>query len=315
MKKNLLITGGSGYLGINLALKLKKKYNVFLGSRNQKRNYDASLETNCESIPLDVTNIESLRDAIVYSKPDIIIHAAATKFVDISEKFPFECSDVNILGSTNLARVAIEKKVKTVIGISTDKASQPIKNFYGFSKATMEKLFLNANNNSKTRFLCVRYGNVAWSTGSVLPIWRQMFNKNKKILTTGPNMRRFFFTINDAVDLVLTALDGDKIFSGKILCAEMKSCKLIDIIKVWNQKFGGGYKIIKSRKGDRLDEYLIGLNELEFTKKFIKKRKNYYLIDFEKKSKNPLKKIISSENAKKLSQKEILEIIKIGLKK
>ncbi len=313
MKKNILITGGSGYLGINLALKLKKKYNIFIGSRNQKRNYDANFKTKCEAIPLDVTNIESIRDAVIYSKPEIIIHAAATKFVDISEKFPFECSDVNILGSSNLARVAIERNIKTVIGISTDKASQPIKNFYGFSKAAMEKLFLNANNNSKTNFLCVRYGNVAWSTGSVLPIWREMFKKNKKILTTGPYMRRFFFTINDAVDLVLLALENNKKFSGKILCANMKSCKLIDIINVWNQKYGGSYKIIKGRKGDRLDEYLIGNNELEYTTKIFKNKKTYYQIDFEKKSIKPLKKIVSSENAKKLSKQEISSLLEIGL--
>ena len=313
MKKNLLITGGSGYLGINLAISLKKKYNVFIGSRNQKRNYDASLKTKCEAIPLDVTNIESIRDAITYCKPEIIIHAAATKFVDISEKFPFECSDVNILGSSNLARVAIEKNIKTVIGISTDKATQPIKNFYGFSKATMEKLFLNANNNSKTNFLCVRYGNVAWSTGSVLPIWKEMFKNNKKILTTGPYMRRFFFKINDAVELVLFALEKNKKFSGKILCANMKSCKLIEIIKVWIKNYGGSYKIIKSRKGDRLDEYLIGNNELEFTTKIFKNKKIYYLIDFEKKVKKQLKKIISSENAQKLNTKEISELLEIGL--
>ena len=79
MKKNLLITGGSIFLGINLALSLKKKFNVYIGSRNQKRNYDASLETGCEAIPLDVTNVESVRDALIYCKPDIIIHAAATK--------------------------------------------------------------------------------------------------------------------------------------------------------------------------------------------------------------------------------------------
>ena len=313
MKKNLLITGGSGFLGINLALRLRKKYNVFIGSRNQKRNYDAKLETGCEAIPLDVTNIESVRDAIIYCKPDTIIHAAATKFVDISEKFPFECSDVNILGSTNVARVAIEKKVKTVVGISTDKATQPIKNFYGFSKATMEKLFLNANENSKTNFLCVRYGNVAWSTGSVLPIWRQMFQKNKKILTTGPFMRRFFFTINDAVDLVLFALNKSKQFSGKILCADMKACKLIDIIKVWIKNYGGSYKIIKGRKGDRLDEYLIGDNEIKFTKKIYQNKKLFYLIDFEKKSSKPLNKIVSSENALRLNKDEIYNILKIGL--
>ena len=313
MKKNLLITGGSGYLGINLALNLKKKYNVFIGSRNQKRNYDASLKTGCEAIPLDVTNIESVRDAIIYCKPEVIIHAAATKFVDISEKFPFECSDVNILGSTNIARVSIERNVKTVIGISTDKATQPIKNFYGFSKATMEKLFLNANSNSKTKFLCVRYGNVAWSTGSVLPIWSQMLKKNKKILTTGPYMRRPFFSIHDAVDLVLYALSESKKFSGKILCANMKSCKLIDIIKVWTHKYGGSYKIIDVRKGDRIDEYLIGQNELEFTQKLKKKGKIYYLINFEKKSNKPLKEIVSSENAIKLNKQEILKLLKLGI--
>ena len=313
MKKNLLITGGSGYLGVNLALALKKKYNVFLGSRNQKRNYDASKYSGCEAIPLDVTNINSIRDAVIYCRPDIIIHAAATKFVDISEKFPFECSDVNILGSTNLARVAIERNVKTVIGISTDKATQPLKNFYGFSKAAMEKLFLNANNNSKTNFLCVRYGNVAWSTGSVLPIWKSMFEKNKKILTTGPHMRRFFFTINDAVDLVLYALVNKNKHQGKIVCADMKSCKLIDIINVWIKKYGGSYQAIKGRKGDRLDEYLIGSNEIEQTTKIIKNKKIYYIIDFENKSKKPLKKIISSENSKKLSISEISKIIELGI--
>jgi FlaA1/EpsC-like NDP-sugar epimerase len=313
MKKNLLITGGSGFLGINLALSLKKKYNVFIGSRNQKRNYDASLKTGCEAIPLDVTNIESIRDAVIYCKPDTIIHAAATKFVDISEKFPFECSDVNILGSTNVARVAIEKGVKTVIGISTDKATQPIKNFYGFSKATMEKLFLNANDNSKTNFVCVRYGNVAWSTGSVLPIWKQMLEKNKKILTTGPFMRRFFFTINDAVNLVLFALNGSTKFKGKILCANMKACKLIDIIKVWIENYGGSYKIIKGRKGDRLDEYLIGENELKFTTKIYKDKKIFYLINFEKNSSKPLSRIVSSENALRLSKSEILNLLKLGL--
>ena len=314
MKKNLLITGGSGYLGINLALSLKNKYKVFLGSRNQKRNYDAAKHAGCEAIPLDVTNINSIRDAVIYCKPDIIIHAAATKFVDISEKFPFECSDVNILGSVNLARVAIERSVKTVIGISTDKATQPLKNFYGFSKATMEKLFLNANSNSKTNFLCVRYGNVAWSTGSVLPIWKSMFEKNKKILTTGPHMRRFFFTINDAVDLVLYALVNKNKHQGKIVCADMKSCKLIDIINVWIQKYGGTYKVIKGRKGDRIDEYLIGLNELNYTSKITKNNKTYYIIDFDNKSKKPIKKIISSENATKLNIKEISEIIDFGIK-
>ena len=122
-------------------------------------------------------------------------------------------------------------------------------------------------------------------------------------------MRRFFFTINDAVNLVVHALEKSKNYGGKILCANMKSCKLIDIIKVWNKKYGGSFNIIKGRKGDRLDEYLIGQNELEFTTIIYKNNKIYYLIDFEKKSKKPLKKIVSSKNAQKLNNKEILEII------
>ncbi len=314
MKKNLLITGGSGYLGINLANKLKQKYRVFLGSRNQKRNREAYNITGCKDIPLDVSNINSIRDALNYCNPKIIIHAAATKFVDISEEFPFECSDVNILGSANLARVAIEKKVKTVIGISTDKATQPIKNFYGFSKAAMEKLFLSANNNSSTNFLCVRYGNVAWSTGSVLPIWKEMFEKNKIILTTGPKMRRFFFKIDDAVELVNFALKNSKKFAGKIVCADMKSALILDLLKTWIENYGGRFKVIKGRKGDRLDEFLIGNNEIKHTFKINQKSKLYYIIDYDKISSRPVKKIISSKNSKKLNKKELLELLEIGLK-
>ena len=313
MKKNLLITGGNGFLGINLAMKLKNQYNVFLASRNQKRNHEATQKTLCESIPLDVSNINSVRDAFAYVKPEIVIHGAATKFVDISEKFPFECSDINILGSSNLARVAIEKNIKTVIGISTDKATHPIKNFYGFSKATMEKLFLTSNSISKTNFLCVRYGNVVWSTGSVFPIWKKMFEKNKTILTTGPYMRRFFFSIEEAVNLMKFALKNSNKLSGKILTTEMKSSLMIDILKVWIKKYGGKYKIVKTRKGDRADESLVSSNEIDYTYKIKSNNNIHFVIDLNKKAKNPLKKIISSNNSKKLNELEISKLISLGM--
>jgi FlaA1/EpsC-like NDP-sugar epimerase len=161
--------------------------------------------------------------------------------------------------------------------------------------------------------VCVRYGNVAWSTGSVLPIWKQMFNKNKMILTTGPNMRRFFFSVDEAVSLVDQALRLKDKLNGKILSAEMKSAKMIEILKVWIKKFGGKYKVIKTRKGDRLDEYLIGEDELKYTKTLNIKNKKYFIIDFNQISKKPLKKIVSSQNAKRLSQSEIEKIIKFGI--
>jgi len=314
MKKKILITGGTGFLGINLAKKFSKKYTVILSGRNNKLNYIAKNKTKCEVIPLDVSNINSIRDAINYAKPDIIIHAAATKFVDLSEKFPFETIDSNVLGSSNIARVSIDKKIKTVIGISTDKASPPVKNIYGLSKSIMERLFLSSSNQSNTQFSCVRYGNVAWSTGSVLPIWKRMFDKNKTILTTGPYMRRFFFLVSDAVTLVDTALKNIKFLNGKILSREMKSAQMIDIIKTWINIYGGKYSIIGSRSGDRQDEYLIGEEELRYTiEKKINKIK-HYVIDFSKTDKNSIKQIISSSTAEKLSNLDISKILKFGMK-
>lgn len=311
--KKILITGGTGYLGRNLGNYYKKKYKVFLGARNNKQNFLVKSLTNCEVIPLDVSNINSINDALNFSKPNIVIHAAATKFVDLSEKFPFECVETNILGSSNVARACLNKKIETVVGISTDKASPPIKNIYGLSKSTMERIFSSMKEYGNTEFVCVRYGNVAWSTGSVLPIWKQMYEKNNLILTTGPYMRRFFFTVNEAVSLVDQALKNKKKLNGKILSVEMKSAKMIDILKVWTKNFGGRYKITEIRKGDRLDEYLIGKEELKFTSQINIKNKKYFVIDFNKPAKKSLKKIISSKTAKKLNASEIKKIIEFGI--
>ena len=138
----ILITGGTGFLGKNLALKLNNKNNlILLTGRNNKLNQDVSEITNCEVCPMDITSRESIRDIFNYFKPDIVIHAAATKYVDLSEKEPLECVDVNVLGSQNILRFSIEKKIKTLIGISTDKAAPPVGNLYGHTKAIMERMF------------------------------------------------------------------------------------------------------------------------------------------------------------------------------
>ena len=141
-----------------------------------------------------------------------------------------------------------------------------------------------------------------------------MYNKNKTILTTGPYMRRFFFSVNEAVSLIDQALKLKNKLNGKILSAEMKSAKMIDFLKVWTKKFGGKYKIIQSRKGDRQDEYLIGEDELKYAKEMKIKNRKYFVIDFNNLLKKPLKEIVSSENAKRLAQSEIEKIIKFGLK-
>lgn len=310
MKKKILITGGSGFLGRNLALKFKDQYHVYIGSRNNKQNFEAAKITGCESLPLDVSNIESVRDAIRECKPHIIIHAAATKFVDLSEKFPLETIDVNVLGSQNVARVAMEYNVDTVIGISTDKACPPIRNIYGLSKAIMERMFCLLNGHSPTKFACVRYGNVAWSTGSVLPIWKKVHEETGIIGTTGPEMRRFFFTIEHAVNLVENAINNIDNIQGQILSRVMKSAKVQDILEVWIKYYGGSWEKIDGRPGERDDEYLVGETELDYCKVLHYDGIKHFLISPNTKVSVPYPDIFTSKEAERLTEDEILEIIK-----
>lgn len=307
--KTILITGGTGFLGRRLALSLKDKYRVILGGRNNKQNLFAQKFSGCEVVPLDVANIESVRDVFNEYKPHIVIHAAATKFVDLSEKFPMECVDVNVIGSQNIARIAVDKNTEIVIGISTDKASPPVRNTYGLSKALMERLFCSMNGKSSTKFTCVRYGNVAWSTGSVLPIWKKMHEETGVIGTTGPEMRRFFFTVDEAVNLVLTALEKIDETQGKVLSRKMKAAQIDEILTVWTQLKGGRYEKIEGRPGERDDEFLIGELELPYTRELVYGTITHYLISFNEKVSHPISVGLSSSNTDRLSKEEIADLI------
>ena len=309
MRETILITGGTGFLGKRLAIKLKDKYRVVLTGRNNKQNMTAKQFTGCEIAPMDIASIESVRDAFREFKPNIVIHAAATKFVDLAEKYPMECVDVNVTGSQNVARVAVETGVDIVIGISTDKAAPPVRNTYGLSKALMERLFCSMNGKSKTKFACVRYGNVAWSTGSVLTIWKKMHEEKGVIGTTGPEMRRFFFTVDDAVNLVLAALNNIDDVQGKVLSRKMKAAQVEDILRVWTKNKGGRYEKIDGRPGERDDEFLIGDLELPYTEEVDYNGITHYIISFNDKVKKPISFGLSSANTDKLTDKEILDII------
>lgn len=309
MKKTILITGGTGFLGRNLALALKNNHRVILTGRNNKQNMYAKTVTGCEVVPMDIVNIESIRDAFSQFQPNIVIHAAATKFVDLAEKFPMECTDVNVSGSQNVARVSAERKVEMVIGISTDKAAPPIRNLYGMTKSIMERIFCAMNENSETKFCAVRYGNVAWSTGSVLPIWAEMHQKTGVIGTTGPEMRRFFFTVNEAVDLVINAIKHIDLVQGRVLSRYMKAAKIEDILKVWIEEKGGKWEKIEGRPGERNDEFLIGELELDYTRELDFDGIKHYLISFNEKVKKPVSLGLSSANTEKLSRGEIVDLI------
>ena len=309
MGKTILVTGGTGFLGRHLALALRDDFEVVLGGRNNKQNAAVAELTGCTVLPLDVSRIDSIRDAFVEVSPEIVVHAAATKFVDLAERQPMECVDVNVLGSQNVARVALEREAETLIGISTDKASPPIRNVYGLSKSMMERVFCAMDAKAKTNVACVRYGNVAWSTGSVLPVWKSMHEKTGVIGSSGPDMRRFFFSVNEAVALVRAALDNIGDIRGGVLARHMKAALIRDILEVWTANLGGSWEPIEGRPGDREDEFLIGEQELPFTTELDYDGIPHYLIRFNERADQPLETALSSANTTRLSEAEMLELI------
>lgn len=307
--KTILITGGTGFLGRNLAPALKDKYNVILSGRNNGQNRLVEETIGCPVLPMDVASIEAVRDTFAEVRPNIVIHAAATKFVDLSERQPMECIDVNVIGSQNIARISIEKGVETVLGISTDKAAPPVGNTYGLSKALMERVFCSMNGKTDTKFACVRYGNVAWSTGSVFTIWKRMHDETNVIKTTGPEMRRFFFTADDAVNLVLTALENIDTIQGQILSRYMKSAQIEDLLETWTRAKGGSWERIAGRPGDLEDEFLIGETELPYASEKTFNNIRHFIISFNKKSAAPLPEILTSANTERLNEEEMLNLI------
>jgi FlaA1/EpsC-like NDP-sugar epimerase len=318
----ILVTGGSGFLGKRLGKILREKGNeVFLGARNHKQLLLAQKFSGCETFPLDVVDRDSIKRTLKTLQPDVIIHAAATKFVDYAEKDPMECCDINILGTMNVAKEAVANNIKLVLGISTDKACPPIRNIYGMSKAVMEKLFCGMDKqNLGPHFISVRYGNVVWSTGSVLPEWRKMVKKNNILRTSGPEMYRFFFTVDEAVDLVLFALRYSKKETGLVIGKRMKAAKMIRIAKAMCDNI----EYLPQRPGDREAEYLIGETEIPYTSQYMDSHDgNLYFFfrpnvqkdlpvpgdelnpDIETKVKEPL----SSVNTEQLTDDEISKLV------
>jgi len=307
--ETILITGGTGFLGRELGMQLKDKYRVILAARNNNQNQIANRITGCEIAPLDITSIHAVNDVFDEFKPDIVIHGAATKYVDLSEKYPNECIDVNITGSQNIARVAINKGVKKVVGVSTDKAAPPCRSTYGLSKALMERLFCAMDGKSATRFNCVRFGNIAWSTGSVFPIWKEMIEQHGEIQTTGPHMRRFFFHVSEAAKLVITAMNHMEETGGKVLSRKMKAAQIEDILKLFVKLYGGNYRKVGERPGESIDETLIGISELPYAREIVLDDYPHYLIAFNEKAPEAFPDILTSANAERLNDEEIMQII------
>lgn len=264
--KTVLVTGGTGSIGIEIVKQILD-YNVkrvIIFSRDEIKHFIIKkriLDERLETVIGDVNDFRSLLRVFEKFDIDIIYHAAAMKHVVVCENFPIENVKTNIFGTQNVVDLAIKYKVSKLITISTDKSVAPV-NVMGATKFIAERITLNAN------FTCVRFGNVANSRGSVIPVFiDNLLNKNP-INITNPDVTRFLIEIPDAVKLVLKATKYAK--GGDIFILKMKAFKLGDLVDVIRNSISPRLgisendvkiNIINLTSGEKLHEDLINSTE------------------------------------------------------
>ena len=258
---SILITGGTGTFGKAMVSKLLKSYpnikRLVIFSRDELKQDQMNDEfpkekyKNLRYFIGDVRDYQRLLRAL--DGIDIIIHAAALKQVPAAEYNPIEFIKTNVMGAQNIIEAAIEKKVKKVIALSTDKACSPI-NLYGASKLCSDKLFVAANSYAGRYgiFSVVRYGNVMGSRGSIIPKFLEQAKKGT-LNVTDPNMTRFNITLKDSVKMVLFALENMK--GAEILVPKIPSYKIIDLAKSIGPNCK--IKVIGVRPGEKIHEEMI----------------------------------------------------------
>jgi UDP-N-acetylglucosamine 4,6-dehydratase (inverting) len=208
----------------------------------------------------DVRDRERLSRA--FDNVDYVIHAAALKIVPTAEYNPFECVKTNINGAMNVIDAAIDKGVKRVIALSTDKASSPV-NLYGATKLVSDKLFIAGNayaGGHNTRFAVVRYGNVMGSRGSVIPFFQSMAGRGSLPITDA-SMTRFMVTLEQGVELACHALEDTE--GGEIYVKKTPSMKVVDIARAVDAS--AGHEIIGVRPGEKLHEQMISAEDSAHT--------------------------------------------------
>lgn len=239
MRQGILITGGTGFLGHGLTRKLLEDGcpRVCIYSRGEYAQ--ARMRAAFDDDPRlrwfigDVRDQERLERAM--ESVESVIHAAALKRIEVGAFNPDEMVKTNVWGSSNVIDAARRAGVSKVLFVSSDKAFEPISP-YGQSKALAESLFLNANNVSPygPKYAAVRYGNVAGSTGSVIPTWRDILRLKDTVPVTNPECTRFYMTLDEAVSLVLDTLKG--MVGGELEIPELPAYRLADLAEAMDAK-------------------------------------------------------------------------------
>ena len=261
--QTILITGGTGSFGHTFVPMTLARFNpkkLIIYSRDEMKQWEmAKLFAGDERVRFfigDVRDRERLYRAL--DGVDYVVHAAATKIVPTAEYNPFECVKTNIMGAMNLIDACIDKKVKRVVALSTDKASSPA-NLYGATKLASDKLFVAGNSYAgahDTRFAVVRYGNVMGSRGSVIPFFLSIADKGKLPITDA-RMTRFMISLEEGVELVWHAFDD--MVGGEIYVKKIPSMKVTDVALAVAPD--ARQEIVGIRPGEKLHEQMIGTED------------------------------------------------------
>lgn len=263
----ILVTGGTGSFGHKFVPMTLAKYNpkkLIVYSRDEMKQWNmAKLFKGDPRVRFfigDVRDKDRLNRAL--DGVDYVIHAAATKIVPTAEYNPFECIKTNVNGAMNLVDTCIDRGVKKLVALSTDKASSPI-NLYGATKLVSDKVFIAGNSyagGKKTRFSVVRYGNVMGSRGSVIPFFLEQA-KSGVLSVTDPRMTRFMITLEQGVELVWHAFDDME--GGEIYVKKIPSMNICDIARACGPDCR--QEIIGIRPGEKLHEQMISLEDAPHT--------------------------------------------------
>lgn len=266
-ESTILVTGGTGSFGNAFVPMTLSKYNpkkIIILSRDEMKQWGMAKKFQCDSRVRffigDVRDRERMYRAL--DGVDYVVHAAATKIVPTAEYNPFECIKTNIDGAMNLIDACIDKGVKRVVALSTDKASSPV-NLYGATKLASDKLFVAGNSYSgskTTRFAVVRYGNVMGSRGSVIPFFLSI-KDNGVLPITDERMTRFMISLEQSVELVWGAFEDME--GGEIYVKKIPSMKVTDLALTVapNAKL----EFVGIRPGEKLHEQMIGEDDSYYT--------------------------------------------------